>query len=45
MLQIFLIIETVLIILCIGSVIFFSNKRTKEMLEWRARKSEIADLL
>lgn len=45
MLQIFLIIETVLIILCIGSVIFFSNKRTKEMLEWRARKAEIADLL
>lgn len=45
MLQIFLIIETILIILCIGSVIFFSNKRTKEMLEWRARKAEIADLL
>ena len=45
MLQIFLIIETLLIILCIGFVIFFSNKRTKEMLEWRARKAEIADLL
>lgn len=45
MLQIFLIIETVLIILCIGSVIFFSNKHSKEMFEWRARKAEIADLL
>ena len=45
MLQIFLIIETLLIILCIGFVIFFSSKRTKEMLEWRARKAEIADLL
>ena len=45
MLQIFLIIETLLIILCIGFVIFFSNKRAKEMLEWRARKAEIADLL
>ena len=45
MLQIFLIIESFLIIACIASGIFFSSKYSKKMFEWRARKTEIANLL
>ena len=45
MLKIFLIIESFLIIACIASGIFFSSKYSKEMFEWRARKTEIANLL
>lgn len=45
MLEIFLIIESFLIVACIAVVIFFSSKYSKEMFEWRARKAEIANLL